>query len=166
MALGGNWYLVKILLSLTLIVMIFVVVANGQNISDKDRLAFNSTNPISIDLDGDGHLVKILPHTYIVRGKKWSRRKHSIIKTEKHWIAFDLQTAHRHKTKNVFRYQYGTEQADYWSYALVLVSDLNKDGRKDLLFYAGDDTTEERVFLLNVPGKFRIYKRRVNDLSK
>ena len=146
--------------------MFFIEIVNGQNITDKDRRSFTVQKPIWLDINGDGRLDKITPRIYVTRRKIWGRRKRSFVQTEQHWITFDLQSSDGRKTPNIIRYQYGTEQSDYWAYALVNAGDLNKDGKKDLLFYAGDDTSEERVFYLNQSGAFKLYKRRVNDFSK
>ena len=54
-----------------------------------------------------------------------------------------------------FSYRYGDERADYWVWALKAVGDLDRDGRTDLVFYSGDDTTDETVVLLQTPRSFK-----------
>jgi hypothetical protein len=70
------------------------------------------------------------------------------------WITFDLRFATGGKRASFFTYRYGDDRADYWVWALKPAGDLNSDGRLDLLFYSGDDTTDETVLLLQGATRF------------
>jgi hypothetical protein len=83
---------------------------------------------------------------------------------EAHWISFDIKTDRGRTLTSFFKYQYGTEEADYWGYALVPCH-ADKDGRTDFLFYSGDDTSEETIVLVNRGGKFKVQSRKVRELE-
>jgi hypothetical protein len=102
-------------------------------------------------MDGDGQPDNITPRTYTVKANHKPK--------ETHWITFDLKTAKGRTLDMFFKYRYGTSEADYWVYALV-PCDVNKDGRIDLIFYSGDDTTDETIILLNRGGRFVVHSRK------
>ncbi len=62
-----------------------------------------------------------------------------------------------------FRYQYGSGEADYWVYALVSAGDINGDGKRDLIFYSGDDSSDETITLINRGNRFIVHKRKLAD---
>jgi hypothetical protein len=70
-------------------------------------------------------------------------------------ITFDLHLAAGTKRQSFFTYRYGDDRANYWGWALKAAGDLNRDGRTDLVFYSGDDTTDETVILLQTAGGFK-----------
>jgi len=72
-----------------------------------------------------------------------------------HWISFDLIKAHPHSRQLLFEYRFGDERADYWIWALIPAGDLDGNGQLDLVFYSGDDTTDETVILLQKGSSFR-----------
>lgn len=130
-----------------------------QTIDDRDRRSFDNLRPIILDADGDGAPDRLLPRTYAVTLNRW---RHNGIKTkygEAHWIAFDLKTSKGRTLRSIFKYQYGTSAADYWVYAIV-PCDVNKDGKADLIFYSGDDTSDETIILLNRGGRFSVSSRK------
>lgn len=51
-------------------------------------------------------------------------------------------------------YFIGTQEATYWVHEIRKAEDVDRDGSLDLIFYAGDDTTEEYVFILQRPSHF------------
>jgi hypothetical protein len=68
------------------------------------------------------------------------------------------------RINSFFRYQYGDGESDYWVYALISAGDINHDGKTDLVFYSGDDTSDETITLLNRGNRFIVHQRkRTND---
>ena len=63
--------------------------------------------------------------------------------------------------RSFFKYRYGIDKTDYWVWALVPCK-VNKDGRRDLAFYAGDDTSDETIVILNQGSRFRVHSRKVS----
>ncbi|NJR32235.1 MAG: SH3 domain-containing protein [Chamaesiphon sp. CSU_1_12] len=47
----------------------------------------------------------------------------------------------------IFEENYGSTRASYWTHRLEIGKDLDSDGRKDLVFYMGDDTSDETTYL-------------------
>lgn len=145
---------VQILLTCSLL---GIIVSDCERI-EGNRGSFDDVSSITADLDGDRKPDRIMPRTYTVTAKS-SSPSQSKPNAQTHWIAFDLKTSKGRVQNSFFRYRYGTNEADYWVYALM-PCDVNKDGRIDLVFYSGDDTSDEMIILLNREGKFRIHSRR------
>ena len=120
-----------------------------------NRRRFDNLAPIEVQIDARERPAQIVPRTYSTKIKPPRGAKASSNANEAHWIAFDLVRSNGRVQKSFFQYQYGTSEADYWVYALT-PCDANKDGHMDLLFYAGDDTSDETIILLNRGGTFRI----------
>jgi hypothetical protein len=57
--------------------------------------------------------------------------------------------------KVIFEENYGSTRASYWVHKLAIGKDLNQDGRKNLVFYMGDDTSDETTYLLQKPEGFK-----------
>jgi len=136
--------------------------ADCRIIEDRDRRSFDERVPIFIDVDGDGKPDRISPRVYKVRAKREPPGNGRAKAKETHWITFDLKTSKGRVAKSFFRYEYGTDEAGYWVYALV-PCDVNKDGRADLVFYSGDDTSDETIILLNKGGRFIVHSREVSE---
>jgi hypothetical protein len=115
-----------------------------------------------IDVDGDGKLDTILPRLF---SRKSGRSKRGRPKaTDSHWIAFDLKTSNRRLLRSFFRFEYGDAFGDYWVYALV-PCDIDKNGKVDLVFYSGDDTSDETIVLINRNGRFFVHSRKKSKSS-
>jgi hypothetical protein len=139
--------------------------ADCRIIEDRDRRSFDERSPIFIDVHGDGKPDRIWPRLYAVRAKRKPLDNARQKAKETHWITFDLKTSKGKVAHSFFRYEYGTEEADYWVYALV-PCDINKDGRPDLVFYSRDDTSDETIILLNKGGRFIVHSRKVSEGEK
>ncbi len=126
-----------------------------------DSRGFDDTRPIEMDLDDDGLKDKITPRLFTVKMSQTARSRNKT--TEVHWIAFDLKTSRGQFLKSFFKYRYGTDEADYWIYHFTPCR-LNRNGRTDLFFYSGDDTSQESIILANKGDRFRIYFRKIEDL--
>lgn len=138
-----------------------------QNIADDDRRGFDDLRAIRADVDGDGRFDTIRPRVYRVvqKPKRAAGRRARKIQN---WIAFDLITSKGKRLESFFKYNYGTAEpgGSYWVYALKPAAVGNDDGTRNLIFYSGDDTTEETVILLNRGDRFVIHSRKSGDLGK
>jgi len=114
---------------------------DGFLVVDSDKHPFEELAPISVDLDKDGKLDTIQPRTYSSKPGDGQARTNL-------WIAFDLRLATGKTLRDIFRYRYGDNRGEFWIWALKPTGDMNRDGKIDLVFYTGDDTTDETVFLL------------------
>jgi hypothetical protein len=140
--------------SFLLSLVLLATPAVTQEIVDADKHGFDKLPAIYIDIDGDGKTETIRPRTYttpLLGGSSNQRRQVA----RAHWIAFDLILANGQMHTAFFRYRYGDDQSDYWVWALKSAGDVNNDGRVDLVFYSGDDTTDETVLLVQDRRRFR-----------
>src|SRR5947209_4785863 len=151
---------------LTVCLLLFTAsMVKAQTISDDAKRLFDELSPIKIDLDGDGRPDTIQPRVYAVvtRFARGKRLRRSVVQ---HWIAFDLIMAEGRRIRSFFKYQYGTDEAEYWVYALIPAGEIKGDGRTDLVFYSGDDTSDETIMLINKGKRFIVHSRkRTNELS-
>ena len=120
------------------------------DVTDDDKRPYDVLTPIPVQLEPGGSVASVIPRVYVTRTPKRGKQP----ARETHWIAFDLKRADGSVRKSFFRFNYGDNVADYWVYALV-PCDVNQDGRTDLVFYAGDDTGDDIVVLVNRNGRFR-----------
>ena len=141
------------------LVLLTASLVKAQTIPDNVKRSFEEVNPIKIDVDGDGRPDTIQPRVYVIvtRCAKGKRLRQRDIQ---HWIEFDLITTGGRRIPSFFKYQYGTGEADYWVYALVSAGDTNGDGRTDLVFYSGDDTSDETITLINRGKRFIAHSRK------
>ena len=133
-------------------------------VQDSDRRSFNDPNSFTLDVDCDGRPDTITPRTYTLKANQRDSRRLTPNAREIHWIAFDIKTSTGHLLKSFFRYDYGTDEADYWVYAFVPCS-INGDRRTDLLFYSGDDTSVETIIFVNRGNAFKIHSRKQREVD-
>ena len=131
-------------------------------IEDSDRHSFADSGPFMVDIDNDGRPDTITPRTYKLNanGKRSGRRLGKAHET--HWVAFDAKTSKGHILRSFFKYNYGTDEADYWAYALVPCH-IRENRRPVLLFYAGDDTSEESIILKSKGDAFIVHWRKIKS---
>jgi hypothetical protein len=129
-------------------------------VEDSDRRGFDELESYTLDVGGDGKPDKITPRTYAVKTKRKVSNKFKA--GEVHWIAFDLKAGNGRVIKSFFKYNYGTEEAVYWVYALIPCR-FNSDARIDLLFYSGDDTSDETIILENKGNSFRVRSKKTDE---
>jgi hypothetical protein len=104
---------------------------------------------VMMDLDGDPELEQVfkstverpVPKNQVCPGRAWSDK----VKTDV-FAKFDLVDGKERST--LFEYKIGTNLATYWVYKIREVRHINRDGFVDLVFYTGDDTSDETVLLL------------------
>ena len=152
-------------LAAAILILVFGSLALSQDVSDediqdKDRRGFDDRTPIYIDLDRDGKPDRIQPRPYQTRTAAYARRP-----TKRHirnWITFDLTRSRGQKVRSFFTYNNGTTEpgGGYWVYALVPNGDVNKDGRVDLIFYAGDDTGHVIISLVSRGNRYVVRSRK------
>lgn len=142
-------------------VLSFSIVAQAdcRTVADRDKSSFKELSPIVIDIDNDGKPDRILPRVLILKPTLERHGPKRIREKESHWIVFDLHTSKGRNLKSFFRYQYGSDWADYWVYALV-TCDVNGDGETDLVFYSGDDESDDTIILLNKNARFVVYSKK------
>lgn len=131
-------------------------------VQDSDRRGFDEREPVMLDVDGDGELDTITPRTYEVKITRKVSGK--TIRGANHWITFDLKTSKGRVINSFFKYKYGTDEADYWVYAFVPCR-ANSSRRTDLLFYSGDDTSDETIILENRENSFKVRSRKTKVYS-
>jgi hypothetical protein len=135
---------VYLLVAGTLIASPEVRVACGSRLGPNQ--SFSDPSSFTVEMDGTGATETVEVRTY--RTRRWLRSGGS------KWISFSFRSREVARSKPFFRYRYGSAEAAYWVYR-VGTCDANGDGRADLVFYAGDDTSEETVVLLNTGSSFR-----------
>ncbi len=124
-------------------------------INDSDKRGFDGDlDPIVLDIDGDGKPDTITPRLVVTH---YRDRKSKLHRAE--WIVFDLKTSQGQVVRSFFKYRYGTDRIDYWVWALVPCK-VNKDGRRDLVFYSGDDVSDETIVIANQQNRFRVTSRK------
>jgi hypothetical protein len=131
----------------------------AQTISDDVKRSFDELEAIKIDIDGDRKADTIQPRVYalVPECAKGKRLRFSDIQ---HWIALDLTLATGRRIPSFFKYQYGTDESSYWVYAVISAGDINRDGRTDLVFYSGDDTSDETITLISKGNRFIVSSRK------
>jgi len=141
---------------------LLVIPVESQTVTDEDRRGFDDLRPLHIDVDSDGKPDRIQPRTYQTYKRRGSQL---LFKDITNWITFDLATTRGRTIRSFYTYKYGTalNGDSYWVYALIPICDVNRDGKTDLLFYSGDDTSDETVILLNRGNRFVVHSRKVQD---
>jgi hypothetical protein len=133
-----------------------------RRVDDRDKRSFTELDAIVIDVDNDDKPDKVLPRVLKLKPTRERHGPKRIREKESHWIVFDLATGKGQSRKSFFRYKYGSDWADYWVYALVSC-DVNNDGKLDLVFYSGDDESDETIILLNKNGRFVVHSRKISE---
>lgn len=141
------------------LILLATMIARTQDITDEDRRGFDELAAINIDVDGDGKPDTIQPRTYKTNASRAKGKK--LKKTGiRHWIAFDIVTSKGARIAEFFKYNYGSDESAYWVYALKSAGDVDKDGKTDLVFYSGDDTSDETIILANRTNRFIVIRRK------
>ena len=124
-------------------------------IDDNDKSSFyGHLDPIVMDIDGDGKPDTITPRLVVTH---YHDKKSKLHQAES--IVFDLKTSRGRVVRTFFKYKYGTDKINYWVWALVPCK-VKRDRRRDLVFYSGDDTSDETIVILNQGSRFRVHSRK------
>ena len=134
----------------------------AQTISDEVKRSFDETKPVKLDVDGDGKADTIQPRVYAVV-PNCAKGRHLKFTEVQHWIAFDLILTTGRRMPSFFKYQYGTDESSYWVYAIISAGDVNGDGKTDLVFYSGDDTSDETLTLISRGDRFLVHSRKRSE---
>ena len=153
-----------LLQSVFLILFAICAPTDCRVVDDRDKRSFAELDPIAIDVDHDGKPDKILPRVLKLKPTRERHGPKRIREIESHWIVFNLATGKGQNRKSFFRYKYGSDWADYWVYALI-PCDVNGDGKMDLVFYSGDDESDEMVILLNKNGRFVVHSQKYSKAT-
>jgi len=122
--------------------------------SDMRSFADSDPDPVVMDIDGDGKADTITSRFVVTHFRDRKSKLH-----QAEWLVFDLKTSRGRVVRSFFKYHYGNDKIDYWVWWLAPCK-VNKDGRRDLVFYAGDDTSDETVVISNQPDGFRVISRK------
>ncbi len=133
-----------------------------RSVQDSDKRDFINGDVFTLDVDGDGAPDTVTTRVYALKTKRSAARQTEPPPRETHWIAFDLKTAKGRVVKSFFKYQYGTDEADFYVYALIPCR-VDGDRYTDFLFYAGDEQSDETVVLVSRGNKFKVFSRKIND---
>ena len=122
--------------------------------SDMRSFADSDPDPIVMDIDGDGKPDTITPRLVVTHFRDRKSKLH-----QAEWLVLDLKTSRGRVVRSFFKYHYGNDRIDYWVWWLAPCK-VNKDGRRNLVFYAGDDTSDETVVISNQGSRFRVRSRK------
>jgi hypothetical protein len=106
---------------------------------------------VMMDLDRQSGLEQIFKSTLekpmsanqVCLGRRWGEKMKQQV-----FVKFELVDGKSGKRSTMFEQNIGTNLATYWVYDIREVRHINQDGSVDLVFYAGDDTSDETVLLL------------------
>jgi hypothetical protein len=124
--------------------------------SDMRSFADSDPDPIVMDIDGDRKPDTITSRFVVTHFRDRKSKLH-----QAEWLVLDLKTSRGRVVRSFFKYHYGNDRIDYWVWWLAPCK-VNKGGRRNLVFYAGDDTSDETIVISNVRGSFRVLSRKVS----
>lgn len=107
------------------------------------------TTTIKVDLDGDNYDETILKIDYLKRDI-YELESPSFEQRVKY-----VNVNKKQDTMLIFDHLYGTDEWNYWAHEVKKFTDINKDGLIDLLYYEGDDVSEETVVIINKKKYFK-----------
>ncbi len=82
------------------------------------------------------------------------------------FVQFHIEPGDGGKRSLLFEQNIGTNLATYWVSEIREVRHINNDGISDLVYYAGDDTSDETVLLLRREGSIKAIYAGVKGLQR
>jgi hypothetical protein len=115
-----------------------------------------SATVLKVDINGNGKLDRVVA-TYFSRPVLVidDFKANTCKTTSGKFVRYTMYTDGQKKGRVIFEENYGSTIASYWVHQLEIGKDLNRDGRTDLVFYMGDDTSDETTYLLQKPEGFK-----------
>jgi hypothetical protein len=111
---------------------------------------------INADINGNGIPDRVVA-TYFIRPilVLKSRKEHTCQTLPGKFVRYTLYADGQKNGKVIFEESYGSTVGSYWVHRLEIGKDLNRDGLKDLVFYMGDDISDDKTYLLQKPQGFK-----------
>jgi hypothetical protein len=130
-----------------------------------DQKLPNSKTVITVDINGNGIPDKVIA-TYFTRPVSVvdNYRANTCKTVPGKFVRYTMYADRQKNGKVIFEQDYGSTIADYWVHRLEIGRDINRDKRKDLVFYMGDDTSEETIYLLQQAQGFKAISIGGSDL--
>ncbi|TYQ25413.1 SH3 domain-containing protein [Pseudanabaena sp. UWO311] len=123
-----------------------------------------SETVINEDIDNNGKPDRIVA-SYFIRPVLVPKYDSNACQTlSGKFVRYTLYADGQQTGKVILEQSYGTSLASYWIHKLTLDKDLDGDGRKELLFYMGDDTSQESMYLFVKPDGVKTVYLGVTDL--
>jgi hypothetical protein len=140
---------------------VFASIAIGclcsTNVKANENLKLpKSETVINADINGNGKLDRVVA-SYFTRPVLVleDSRPNSCKTVPGKFVRYTMYADGQKNGRVILEENYGSTRADYWTHRLELGKDLDGDGRKDLVFYMGDDTSDETTYLLQKPTGFK-----------
>jgi hypothetical protein len=123
-----------------------------------------SETVINEDIDNNGKPDRIVA-SYFIRPVLVPKYDSNACQTlSGKFVRYTLYADGQQTGKVILEQSYGTSLASYWIHKLTLDKDLDGDGQKELLFYMGDDTSQESIYLFVKPDGIKTVYLGVTDL--
>jgi hypothetical protein len=115
-----------------------------------------SQTVINADIDGNGIPDRIVA-TYFTRPVSVldDKQPFSCKTVPGKFVRYTMYSNGQKNGKVIFEENFGSTRASYWVHRLEIGKDLDRDGRKDLVYYMGDDTSDETTYLLQKSAGFK-----------
>jgi hypothetical protein len=124
--------------------------------ANEDLKLPNPETVITADINGNGTADRIVSSYFIRPVLVVADNRGNTCKTVPgKFVRYTMYADGRKNGKVIFEENYGSTRASYWVHRLEIGKDLDGDGRKDLVFYMGDDTSDDTTYLLQKPEGFK-----------
>jgi hypothetical protein len=124
-----------------------------------------SQTVLNTDIDGDGKSDRVVASYYT---QPVLTRKFPSLNTCQTlpgiFVRYTLTSSKTKQSRVIFEYSYGTSLVRYWVHELKVAGDLDRNDLQDLIFYAGDDTSDESVVLFQQQAGFKAVYLGIYDI--
>jgi hypothetical protein len=115
-----------------------------------------SKTVLNTDIDGDGKSDRVIASYYTQPVLTYNFSAINTCQTLPGiFIRYTLESSKTRSSRVIFEYRYGTVLAQYWVRELRVDRDIDRNGLIDLVFYTGDDTSDEKVVLFQQQQGFK-----------